>query len=243
MSRAAYAAFGRKNHCCSDHSFALLGPSSSGKTTLARLFGETLHLSFIEIQPHSVRDARDLFRAIYNKLENTVINFTNGPASLKMVIRQEDPAWDVPPCVVFIDEVHALPRNLIPELLKAVEPKDGMLVVENGIVADCRKVCWIIATTERGLLFPAFDNRFRKIQLEMYGADEIAAIVQLSHPNWNLPLCQLAVEYCSRVPRECLPLRWICRWNRNRTAAIGRRLPQRWREATASTASGLPGSD
>jgi Holliday junction resolvasome RuvABC ATP-dependent DNA helicase subunit len=175
-----------------------------GKTTLARLYGETLRIPFIEIQPHAVRDARDLFKAIANKLEDTVINFSDGPASLKMIQTHEDPVWRVPPCVVFIDEVHALPRNLIPELLKAVEPKDGILVVENGTEVDCRKVCWIIATTERGLLFPPFENRFRKIHLDMYGAEEIAAIVQLNHPHWNLPLCQLAVKYCGRVPREAL---------------------------------------
>ena len=50
-----------------------------------------------------------------------------------------------------------------------------MMTIENGWFADCRRVCWIIATTERGLLFPPLDNRFRKIHLEMYGAEEIAA--------------------------------------------------------------------
>ena len=59
LSRAAYAAWSHPNHCCSDQSFALLGPTSAGKTTLARLFGETVMLPFIEIQPKSVRDSRD----------------------------------------------------------------------------------------------------------------------------------------------------------------------------------------
>ena len=110
----------------------------------------------------------------------------------------------VPPCVVFIDEVHALARNLVPELLKATDPSDGMLTIENGWFADCRRVCWVIATTERGLLFPALDSRFRKIHLEMYGADDIARIVQLNYPTWNMPLCRLVSRYSSRVPREAL---------------------------------------
>ena len=91
LSRAAYAAFGREDHCCADQSFALLGPSSVGKTTLARLFGETLRLPFVEVQPRSIRDARDLFMVIRNKLENTVIDFNDGPASLKLVQREESP--------------------------------------------------------------------------------------------------------------------------------------------------------
>ena len=161
-------------------------------------------LPFVEIQPHAVRDSRDVFQAIAVKLENTVINFPDGPASLKMVTEENDPTMLVPPCVVFIDEVHALPRNLVPELLKATEPKDGMMHIENGWYADCRNVCWIIATTERGLLFPAFDNRFRKIQLDMYGAEEIAAIIQLHHPTWNLEHCRPAARYGGRVPREAL---------------------------------------
>jgi Holliday junction resolvasome RuvABC ATP-dependent DNA helicase subunit len=110
----------------------------------------------------------------------------------------------VPPCVVFVDEAHALNRNVVTELLKATEPKDGMLTIANGWFADCRRVCWIIATTERGLLFPPLDSRFRKIHLDMYGSEDIARIVQLNHPTWNMPLCRLVARYSSRVPREAL---------------------------------------
>jgi hypothetical protein len=149
-----------------------------------------------------------MFMAISNKLERTIIAFDNGLHSLKMV--KPDPAETsdctmlLPPCVVFIDEVHALSRNIIPELLKAVEPKDGQMTIQNGWFADCRRVCWIIATTERGLLFPPLDNRFRKVHLEMYGAEDIARIVHLHYPTWNMPLCRLVARYASRVPREAL---------------------------------------
>ena len=149
----------------------------------------------------------------------------SGLFSLKMV--KPDPEYDadptmlVPPCVVFIDEVHALPRNLIPDLLKAVDPGDGMMHIEDGWFANCRNVCWIIATTERGMLFPAFDSRFRKVRLEMYGAEEIAAIVRLHHPTWNLPLCRLATRYAGRVPREALAFAadMELEWERNGGAA------------------------
>ena len=167
-----------------------------------------MDLPCIEVQPKSVRDSYELFKTIEPKLEQTVVSTLDGPLCLKMV--KPDPRYDrdptmrVPPCVVFIDEVHALSRNLVPELLKASEPKDGMLTIENGWFADCRKVCWVIATTDRGRLFPALDNRFRKIHLELYGADDIARIIQLDRPHWNLPLCQLAASYCGRVPRKAL---------------------------------------
>ena len=142
----------------------------------------------------------------------------------------------MPPCVVFIDEVHALPRNLIPELLKAVEPKDGILVVENGTEADCRKVCWIIATTERGLLFPPFENRFRKIHLEMYGAEEIAAIVQLDHPLGICPCANLPSSIAVVFPARRLPSPPICRRNGRKVAAgTGPLLRHGWRKVMGST--------
>ena len=203
LSRAAYAAWGRDNHCCSEQSFALLGPSSVGKTTLARLFGETVMLPFIEIQPKASRNADELFMVIRRKLESIVVDFADGTASLKM-IPGDDYTWVLPPCVIFIDEAHALDREMVPELLKGIEPKDGIMAVGDGAVADCRNACWIIATTERGRLFPPFDNRFSKIQMETYTAAEMAQIVKLNNPDWEMDVCRLVTNYSSRVPREAL---------------------------------------
>jgi Holliday junction resolvasome RuvABC ATP-dependent DNA helicase subunit len=209
VQRAAYAAWGRDNHCCADLSFAMVGPASAGKTTLARLFGETVRLPFVEIPPNGVRSCREVFDCIAVTLERT-INTDNpdDPFSLKMVkpdpFVTNDPTMTVPPCIVFIDEVHGLPRDIRDGLLKAIESKDRMLCIENGWFADCKNVCWVVATTERGKLFGPFDSRFTKVELEMYGNEEIAHIVNLDNPGWNLPLCRLVARYASRVPREAL---------------------------------------
>ena len=42
MSRAIFSAYGNEDHNCSDYSFALCGPPSTGKTHLVKLFAETL---------------------------------------------------------------------------------------------------------------------------------------------------------------------------------------------------------
>jgi Holliday junction resolvasome RuvABC ATP-dependent DNA helicase subunit len=110
----------------------------------------------------------------------------------------------IPPLILFIDEVHALPPQTVQSLLKAIEPKDGRLATEEGWSADCRKICWIVATTDRGLLFDAFDTRFRKIQLNLYGREEIAEIVKLNNPDWSIEVCRIVAQYCWRVPREAL---------------------------------------
>ena len=209
VQRAAYQAWGRPNHCCADLSFAMVGPASAGKTTLARLFSETVRLPVIEIPPNSVRSSRELYDHIAVTLERTVnTDDPNDPFSLKMVLpapgESDDPTMLVPPCIVFIDEVHGLPRDVRDGLLKAIESKDRMLCIEGGWYADCKNVCWMVATTERGKLFGPFDSRFTKVELGMYGAEEVARIVQLDNPGWNIPLCRLVARYAGRVPREAL---------------------------------------
>ena len=84
MQRAAFAAWSRDDHCFADLSFALVGPASSGKTTLARLFAETVLLPFVEIPPRSIRDPMDFYDHIEFTLERTV-NIVNVPTTLKMV--------------------------------------------------------------------------------------------------------------------------------------------------------------
>jgi Holliday junction resolvasome RuvABC ATP-dependent DNA helicase subunit len=207
MQRAAYTAWGRDNHCCADLSFAMVGPASSGKTTLARLFGETVGLPFVEVPPRGVRDSWEFFQHIAVTLERDIRQLPDGPMSCKMVkpgLHENDPTMLMPPCIVFVDEVHGLPTNLREVLLKAVESKDRMLCIEDGWYADCRNVCWIVATTERGKLFGPFDSRFTKVELEMYGTEEIARIVRLDNPDWDVETSRLVARYCPRVPREAL---------------------------------------
>ena len=208
MQRAAFAAWSRDDHCCADLSFALVGPASSGKTTLARLFAETVLLPFVEIPPRGMHDSLDFYNHIEFTLEHTVKICEGVPTSMKIVPPDptvcSDPTVLVPPCIVFIDEVHGLPTNLVENLLKAIESKDRMLCIDNGWYADCKKVCWVIATTERGKLFGPFDSRFTKVELDMYAVDEIAQIVRLDHPQWKQETVDLVAKYCSRIPREAL---------------------------------------
>jgi hypothetical protein len=183
----------------------MVGPASSGKTTLARLFGETVGLPFVEVPPRGVRDSWEFYQHIAVTLERTVVMLPDGPMSCKMVkpgLHENDPTMTIPPCVVFVDEVHGLPTNLREVLLKAVESKDRLLCIEDGRYADCRNVCWIVATTERGRLFGPFDSRFTKVELEMYGTEEIARIVRLDNPDWDVETSLLAARYCPRVPRD-----------------------------------------
>lgn len=197
LMRIDFEALGNYNHVCPKLNIAFIGEAGSGKTELARRHAKANGLPFIEISPKAVKKADDIFNLVRSELESA------DPAIDLVEIGEED-HYKFPPINVFIDEIHALSSYLIQALLKATEPKDSILVTESGIVVDCANVHWMIATTDRGKLFDAFDTRFSKVHVNLYNKNEIAQIVKINYPSWPFRACMLAAHYCSRVPRETL---------------------------------------
>jgi len=195
LNRVDFTVLGRYNHCCNDLSFALLGPSGCGKTDIARRHTKANGLPTVEISPKSVKTVHDVMVLIAKSLANTTV---------PLLESGDYDHYILPPMNVFIDEVHALSQPVVQGLLKATEPKDAILVTEKGWVVDCKLVHWIIATTDRGKLFDAFDTRFSKVSLNMYTKADIARIVQFSYPDWPEEVCQLVAHFCGRIPREAL---------------------------------------
>jgi Holliday junction resolvasome RuvABC ATP-dependent DNA helicase subunit len=202
LKRVVFSALGKHDHSCGGISFALLGPSSTGKTTLARLFAEAVGLPFVEIHPKAINDVHDVLVSVASILEKTE---TCDGDTLELHPVSEGPPseFHIPPCIIFIDEVHALKNEVVQGLLKATEKNDAQLVSDRAI-ADCSEVCWIIATTDRGLLFDAFDTRFSKIFLNLYSKSEIAKIIGIHNPEFDEEACHLIARYSSVVPREAL---------------------------------------
>lgn len=195
LMRLDFEALGRYNHCCNDLSVAFVGSAGCGKTELAKRHAKANGLPFIEISPKSVNQVHDLAIIIKNSLENTPVRLEESGNYNNYIL---------PPINLFIDEVHALSRSIVQGLLKATEPKDSILVTEKGWVLNCKYVHWMIATTDRGKLFDAFDTRFSKIVLNMYTKAEVAEIINYNFDNWTMETCELVSKYCGRVPREAL---------------------------------------
>lgn len=194
IRRAAFHALGKNNRDCSDYSFAIFGPPSTGKTYLAKLFAEFLEIPFIVIEPQSINKTQDIFDAVEFELKNTDIKLQ--PVAPNV--------YKFPPMIIFIDEVHNLKNNIVQGLLKATEPKDRLLVTEKGIEVKTNHVCWMIATTDRGDLFDAFDTRFQKLELQLYSKKQMSKIIQSNNSDWSDDVCGLVAKYNSHVPREAI---------------------------------------
>jgi Holliday junction resolvasome RuvABC ATP-dependent DNA helicase subunit len=190
LRRAAYSALNWSDHNCAKYNFALIGPPQTGKTTLVKLFAEVMQLPLAEIQPQTVKSVNDVLVEIAEACEKAGVELID-----------VDGKFTIPPCIVFIDEVHALKDSIVQGLLKATEPSDRRMETEEGWEADTSNVCWIIATTDRGLLFDAFDTRFSKVVLKPYTRDEIAQILQLKHSELSLEDLRYVAKFVN-VPRE-----------------------------------------
>jgi Holliday junction resolvasome RuvABC ATP-dependent DNA helicase subunit len=195
LQTAAYAALGTFNHKMRDLAFAIFGPSSAGKTTIARLYAETVQLPFVEISPKAIKTIDDLFKEINRVLTEE---------GLPLVEVERLNNYILPPLVILIDEVHALSDGVVQGLLKATEYNDAMMVTESGKIVNTHNVTWMIATTDEGKLFDAFRTRFSPVNLRYLDKADIAKIVQLANPDLSLEVCNLVAHYNSRIPRKAL---------------------------------------
>lgn len=197
LARAVFSAIGKEDRNCSEYSFALCGPASTGKTHLAKLFAKAIGVPFVVIEPQSVKRVHDIFE----EMEKACVDFKGHDLSF---VEYDGGRYFPPPMVVFIDEVHNLKNSVVQGLLKATEPNDRVMVTEEGCEVRTDKVCWMIATTDRGDLFDAFDTRFQKVNLRLYSREEMARIIKMNNPDWDDDVCMLVAKYNSQVPREAL---------------------------------------
>ena len=193
----------------------MVGPASAGKTTLARLFGETVRLPVIEIPPNSVRSSRELYDHIAVTLERhhqhrrpqRPLLVEDGPARSGRVRR---------------------PYHASPALYRL--HRRGTCVAEGraGRAAQGDRVEGPDAVHRERLvrrlperLLGRGDDRagqaLRTLRLPLH--EGRAGDVRCGggrpyrparKPDWNLPLCHLVAQYAGRVPgrRWTSPRRW-----------------------------------
>ena len=203
-SRVAIA-LQREDHCCTAN-FALYGPGGCGKTQLAKVIAETLGIPFIRIDGRSedIKTTSDLFEEIvkiiesYYENEGVNIQIKSGCAPKGITTTEDSNTFHLPPCIVFLDEAHALNRSLKENILTAIEKTDAQMRVSikgDSFIVYTDRVCWIMATTDKGKISSPLKTRFKAIYMKNYTVDELMMLVA-----WK---CRYPAEVCLRIAKYC----------------------------------------
>ena len=163
----------------------LYGSAGCGKTTLARIIANELGVSFREIVTSTIKDTEEIL---------SIIDYVDGG-------------------VVFVDEVHGIPRELAESIYTIMEDfkYNGVLIKPFTLIG---------ATTELGELIQTrkpFVDRF-KICLELsdYTIDELTVLLKqyryIRFPNDILPVevYITIAENCRKTPRIGISLLEAC---------------------------------
>ena len=197
----AINAFKDPYHSCRGMSFAIYASSGQGKTYIVKQWAKTIGIPFVFVQADALSSTWNLLQLIVTAFKKTSIDIVDNDGHIK-----------IPPCIVFIDEAHALPKKLMEGgLLNAMEYNDGIMKVTRGkgknletLVVDCSYICWVGATTEEGKLFDAFASRLEtNINWHPAGPAEIAQIVGLHYPHFPQNACE-AVAHYRNIPRAAM---------------------------------------
>ena len=205
LCRMLYTALCRENHDMSDMNLALLGPASTGKTTLAKMLAQGAGLPFMAINPEEIGSNHDVFVKISRVLAEPKYSHGDGtPVDLTLRPYNDIYHYIAPPCVILIDEAHLMPKEVQGGLLSATEKDDHCLVTGEGVVLDTENICWLLATTDRGKLGSALDSRFVKAYLKPSNQYELAVIIKRNRPAVPLESCEMIALYSGRMAREAI---------------------------------------
>ena len=154
LRRFVFTALKNHDHSARGCNFGIFAESGQGKTFVVRQWAASIGIPFVFVQSVAVKNTYDLFEQIVNECEKF---------GTPIVPMQKDGCdYQLPPMIIFFDEAHALPTKMMKAgLLNAMESDDGMMLIqppgkkEGSLIVNCQRVCWVAATTERGMLFDA----------------------------------------------------------------------------------------
>lgn len=193
LADLCFKGLGNLDHAVCE-SVVLVGPPSTGKTTIVKVTGQILNTTTCISDATQLNSAEDVVDAILSAWaqEGKVLPPSREYDGVQFI--------ELPAMSMLIDEIHALPRKAQEALLKATERNDGMLFSKNYVL-DCRKMFWIGATTDWGKLIPAFRTRFRRIDLVAPTFEQVVKMAQQVF-RWDVGTARQIVKFGGMIPRE-----------------------------------------
>lgn len=181
--------------------YLFTGLPSTGKTELARRMARALRLPFIKLDGRGVSSRDKLFELVSGELRTHNLSTSQVGQQLGL------PVLEYPPLIVFIDEVHLVPRALQEALLTMLEAADRTVVLSDH-VARVQRATFLFATTRASEMDAAFASRCDEIQLREYTEAEVARILRwkVPHADWTASIYEAVARLGRSVPRTAIQL-------------------------------------
>jgi Holliday junction resolvasome RuvABC ATP-dependent DNA helicase subunit len=180
--------------------YLLTGQPSTGKTELARRIAVALGLPFVRLDGRGVASRDRVFELVKGDLAQKGLSASQVGHEMGL------PVLEYPALIVFIDEVHLVPKAVQESLLTMLEAADRTVTLASE-VARMTKATFVFATTRPTDVDAAFRTRCTEIQLEEYDLSEVAEIVRSKvGRDWSRETFLEIARLGRRVPRVALEI-------------------------------------
>ena len=180
--------------------FMFTGEPSTGKTELARRIALALNLPFVKLDGRGLVSRERLFELVNGELSQ------QGLSPSQVGQQSGLPLLDYPPLIIFVDEVHLMPKSIQESLLTVLETVDRTVTLKS-FVARMTKTTFLFATTRPSEVDKAFRSRCSDVALREYTVEEVAEMLKGRFPNsWSQEVYLKLAKLGRRVPRVAISL-------------------------------------